>query len=161
MLLTARKTGANYRSSLWPICTHRVPDSLHTSKSNNCSVSQFSAFAGIVVIPLAVHAPVSSPLANRSFGSTFLPKVTLFSTIETTPVLFSPFLFCNQRWHRRPSCSCRHCSHPSPPHPRPSPGSQPPSHGTAQGGAGRENRLHGSGTGGSGSEMSVTFSSAQ
>jgi len=37
----------------------------------------------------------------------------------------------------------------------------PPFHGTAQGGAGRENGLYGLGTGGSGSKVSVTFSSVQ
>jgi len=45
--------------------------------------------------------------------------------------------------------------------PDPSPVPNPPSHGTAQGGAGRENGLYGLGTGGSGSEVSVTFSSVQ
>ena len=41
MLLTARETGANYRSSLLPTCTES-PILCHTSKSNNRSVIAIS-----------------------------------------------------------------------------------------------------------------------
>jgi len=71
-------------------------------------------------------------------------------------------IFCTRWYCGYPPYS----SHPTlaiPLHRTPDPSlvPNPPFHGTAQGGAGRENGLYGLGTGGSGSKVSVTFSSVQ
>jgi len=107
MLLTARKTEANNRSSLLPTCTES-PILCHTAKSNNRSVVAIS-----FRLRYHINSPDISPSVNlasaRSANSTrlFCADFSNTDTVEPIRTMFTPPRSCLSRaaWLTSPAGS--------------------------------------------------------
>jgi len=90
MLLTARKTGANNRSSLLPICTES-PILCHTSKSNNRSVIAISFRQRYHNNRLDTSPSVNFTLArSANSGRLFCTAFSNTDTVEPILPMFTP-----------------------------------------------------------------------
>ena len=90
MLLTARKTGANNRSSLLPTCTES-PILCHSSKSNNRSVIAISFRQRYLNNSPNISPSVNFALAqSANSGRLFCAAFSNTDTVESILQMFTP-----------------------------------------------------------------------